>query len=107
RSSAVLLRQCIRRICVAASMTTVVGLAGPTGLRAQGRVGPDSATRLTRLGRDIAFGTAMAAVFSAKDQLANDPSQWGNGWSGYGRRFASNAGEFVIQESVTDGLAAI
>jgi len=48
----------------------------------------------------------MAGVFSVKDQLANDPAQWSGGWSGYGKRFASNAGEFIVQEGVTDALAA-
>ena len=79
----------------------------PTRVRAQGRVGADSATRWTRFGRDVLYGTAMSALFSVKDQLANDPPQWGGSWPGYGRRFASNAGEFVVQESATDALAAV
>ena len=37
---------------------------------------------------------------------ANEPEEWGKGWKGYGKRAASNIGEFVIQEGVTEGLAA-
>src|SRR5262249_17395359 len=40
------------------------------------------------------------------DQARNQPEEWGGGWSGYGKRAASNVGEFLIQESVTEGLAA-
>ncbi len=79
---------------------------GPQTARSQGRVGADSTTRWKAFRRDVAYGTAMSALFAEKDQLAKDPPQWGTGLSGYSRRFASNAGEFVIQESVTDALAA-
>lgn len=83
-------------------------LASPLiAIGAQNRVGPDSATRLTRFGRDMAYGTAEGLGFAALDQWNNDPPQWGTGWNGYGRRAASNVGEFVIQEGVTEGLAAV
>ncbi|HVE34543.1 MAG TPA: hypothetical protein VNC18_13335 [Gemmatimonadaceae bacterium] len=71
------------------------------------RVGRDSATRLDRFGRAVAYGAAMSFVYSGVNQINNQPSEWGKGWSGYGKRYASNLGEFVIQESVTDGLAAV
>jgi hypothetical protein len=73
---------------------------------AQWRVGKDSATRWTRFGRDLAYGAVVGLGYAAVDQAFNSPSQWGGGWAGYGRRAASNVGEFVIQESVTEGLAA-
>ncbi|HVX40701.1 MAG TPA: hypothetical protein VHB25_14120 [Gemmatimonadaceae bacterium] len=76
-------------------------------LHAQNRVGPDSATRLTRFGRDMAYGAAEGLGYAALDQWNNDPPQWGSGWTGYQKRAASNIGEFVIQESVTEGLAAV
>jgi hypothetical protein len=40
------------------------------------------------------------------DQARKDPKEWGDGGNGFGRRAASDVGEFVIQESVTEGLAA-
>ena len=78
----------------------------PTTATAQARVGSDSATRLTRLGRDLAYGALEGLGYAGIDQLANSPPEWGHGWHGYGKRAASNIGEFVIQESVTEGLAA-
>jgi hypothetical protein len=73
---------------------------------AQSRVGSDSATRLTRFGRDVLYGGAEGLGFAGVDQLRNDPVEWGKGWRGYGKRAASNVGEFLIQETVTEGLAA-
>jgi hypothetical protein len=78
----------------------------PTSIAAQGRVGADSSTRTRRYRHDIAYGTALGFVYAGVDQLRNDPAEWGKGWPGYGRRLASDVGEFVIQESVTDLLAA-
>lgn len=80
-------------------------LSLPTQASAQWRVGSDSATRLTRLGRAMAYGTLMGFGFAGVDQWRDEPPEWGNGWPGYGRRLASNLGEFYIQEGVTEGLA--
>ena len=79
-------------------------------LRAQGgianeRVGHDSATRLTRLGRDLAYGTLEAFAYAGVDQWRNDPPEWGPGGRAYWKRLASNEGEFVIQETTTEVLA--
>jgi hypothetical protein len=78
----------------------------PSAVRAQ-RVGRDSATRLMRFGRAVAYGAAMSFVYSGVNQINNQPSEWGKGWNGYGKRYASNFGEFIIQEGVTEGVAAI
>jgi hypothetical protein len=78
----------------------------PASASAQWRVGKDSATRWTRFGRDLAYGAVVGLGYAAVDQAFNSPPQWGGGMAGYGRRAASNVGEFVIQESVTEGLAA-
>jgi hypothetical protein len=74
---------------------------------AQSRVGRDSTTRLTRLGRDLAYGTAEGLAFSAVDQARDVPTEWSRDWNGYAKRAASNLGEFYIQEGVTEGVAAL
>jgi hypothetical protein len=73
---------------------------------AQGRVGKDSSTRTTRYGRDLAYGSVLGLGWAGVDQLRNNPPEWGKGWRGYGRRAASDIGEFVIQETVTHIVAA-
>src|SRR5512136_12434 len=78
----------------------------PATAHAQGRVGADSSTRTRRYRRDLAYGTAEGFAYAGVDQLRNDPIEWGKGWPGYERRLASNVGEFVVQETVTDILAA-
>lgn len=87
-------------------ITALLALSIASMARAQGRVGADSSTRWTRYGRDLAYGSALGLVWAGVDQSRNDPAEWGKGWSGYGHRAASDVGEFVIQESVTDVLAA-
>jgi hypothetical protein len=74
---------------------------------AQSRVGADSARRLDRFGRDLAYGTVEGLAYAGLDQLRDEPKEWNRGWNGYGKRAASNIGEFYIQEGVTEGLAAL
>jgi len=78
----------------------------PVTAHAQGRVGSDSSTRLQRYVRDLGYGTSLGFVYAGVDQWRNDPVEWGDGTRGYERRLASDVGEFVVQESVTDVLAA-
>lgn len=90
--------------------TLVAGLlalpfVATTGL-AQSRVGADSSTRTRRYRHDLAYGTALGFVYAGVDQLRNDPAEWGKGWPGDERRLASDVGEFVVQETATDLLAA-
>jgi hypothetical protein len=73
---------------------------------AQVRVDNGKHTRLQRFGRDVAYGTAEGLAFALVDQHWNEPPEWGSGFSGYKKRAASNVGEFLIQEGVTEGLAA-
>ena len=87
--------------------TVSVLLLGINVANAQARVGPDSATRLTRLGRDLAYGTAEGLGFAAVAQLRERPAEWETGWRGYEKRAGSNLGEFYIQEITTEGLAAL
>jgi hypothetical protein len=77
----------------------------PSSLAAQRRVGVDSATRSTRYFRDMAYGSVLGLAWAGVDQARNDPPEWGRGLSGYGKRAASDVGEFLIQESVTHLLA--
>jgi hypothetical protein len=79
--------------------------AMPRSLAAQRRVGADSATRTTRYFRDMAWGSAIGLAWAGVDQLREDPEEWGKGWRGYGKRAASGVGQFLIQETVTHGLA--
>lgn len=82
--------------------TLAAGLAAPVA--AQARIG--NHTRLERFGIDLGYGVLLGLAFAAYDQSRNDPPQWGKGGEGYAKRAASNVGQFVIQESVTEGLAA-
>lgn len=91
---------------LAAVIATILS-AGGRPVRAQVRVGTDSSTRLQRFGRDALYGTAEGLAFAGLDQANNDPPEWGSGGQGYAKRAASNVGEFLIQEGVTEGLAAI
>jgi hypothetical protein len=88
----------IAAICVA---------AWPMRGEAQARVARDTMTRLERFARDAEYGIVEGLGYSAIDQIQKDPPEWGTGWPGYGRRAASNVGEFLIQESVTEGLDAV
>jgi hypothetical protein len=87
-------------------LVSVLSLTASASVGAQWRVGADSATRWTRFGREVVEGTVKAFAFAGVDQLREKPPEWGTGWRGYGRRLASNEGEFLVEESVTAGLAA-
>jgi hypothetical protein len=77
-----------------------------SGLEAQGRVGADSGSRSRHYVHDVLYGSLLGFAYAGVDQLRNDPPEWGKGWHGYERRLGSDVGEFVIQESVTEALAA-
>jgi hypothetical protein len=98
------------RRTIAWAALLVAGAAGvavtPVPARAQSRVGADSSTRTRRYRHDLLYGAALGFVYAGVDQLRRDPPEWGDGWHGYERRLASDVGEFVIQETVTDVLAA-
>lgn len=85
----------------------MLSVAGASSLGAQARVQRDSSWRLQRFAHDAGYGIAEGLAYSGLDQIRNTPAEWGSGWPGYGRRAASNVGEFLIQESVTEGLAAV
>lgn len=93
-------------LLVAAMFAAASPAAGQTSI-ANERVGHDSATRLTRLGRDLSYGTLLAFGYAGIDQWRDDPPEWGPGGKAYWKRFASNEGEFVIQETTTEILAGV
>jgi hypothetical protein len=86
---------------------TVLAAFALNSANAQSRVGADSARRLDRFGRDLAYGTFEGLAYAGLDQLRDQPKEWSRGWNGYGKRAASNLGEFYIQEGVTEGVAAL
>lgn len=94
------------RITACVLLLITSGVVAPVRASAQSRVGADSSTRTRRYRHDLLYGTALGFVFAGVDQLRNDPPEWGKGWHGYERRLASDVGEFVIQETVTDVVAA-
>lgn len=81
--------------------------AWPVAASAQARVARDTMTRLERFVRDAEYGIVEGLAYSGVDQARENPPEWGTGWAGYERRAASNVGEFLIQESVSEGLAAV
>ena len=93
------------RLTLVLAALTVSAMSTPAA--AQSRVGRDSSTRIARYGHDLIYGTALGFVYAGVDQLRNDPIEWGKGWPGYERRVASDAGEFIVQETVTDILAGV
>ena len=48
------------------------------------------------------LGVSVAAGF---DQASDEPVEWGQGASGYGKRYASRLGQNAIQQTVTYGLS--
>ena len=79
----------------------------PMQVSAQARVARDSMTRLEHFVHDAEYGIVEGLAYSGVDQMRQVPPEWGTGWSGYEKRAASNVGEFLIQESVSEGLAAV
>jgi hypothetical protein len=97
-----------RRITAYALMLTATVVLTPPVARAQTQAGTDSSVhRMGRYMHNLGYGAALGFVYAGVDQLTDNPSEWGKGWSGYGKRLASGVGEFVIQETVTDIGAAL
>ena len=47
-----------------------------------------------------------SAAGAAINQATNTPSEWGQGGTGYGRRFASSYGDHIVQTTLMDSSAA-
>lgn len=56
----------------------------------------------------LTAGSYLARAFSSGlDQARGEPSAWGGGLNGYGKRYAARYGEFVIQNSMVSGGNAV
>ncbi len=68
-------------------------------------VRPSSNERFKRyLNRTIGTGLIGVGFASAIQQISNEPPEWEKTGKGFARRFGSNLGENVIQETVAYGL---
>lgn len=67
---------------------------------------PTSEERFKRYVKDTVGPWRLARMGAAAgvQQWQDSPEEWGQGMKGYGKRFASNFGRNVIQQSVTYGL---
>jgi hypothetical protein len=83
---------------------------------------PDAPRRLPLQARRLTFGerfriyqhsvinpnSLLAPAFGAAlGQANNEPPEWGQGASGYGRRIASGSGRLVINRTIRFGVAAL
>ena len=68
---------------------------------------PDSIKRWHAYGRSMVKMAIGGVGYATWDQIWIKPEEWGGGWSGYGKRVASNIGATWVQETVTHGLAAV
>src|SRR5258708_18214911 len=56
----------------------------------------------------LTTGSYVARAFSSGiDQARGQPSDWGGGFDGYGKRYSARYGEFVIQNSIQSGGNAL
>jgi hypothetical protein len=56
----------------------------------------------------LTAGSYVARAFSSGlDQARGEPSDWGGGFGGYGKRYLARYGEFVIQNSILSGGNAL
>jgi hypothetical protein len=89
-----------RRLVSCALIASASVVLAPVQAHAQNVTNTDSLTRMGRYMHNIGYGAALGFVWAGVDQLQDDPDDWT-----YGQRLASGLGEFLIQETVTDGLA--
>jgi hypothetical protein len=74
---------------------------------ATGYVFPSQEQRLKRYAWNMVGPWSLLAVASAAgiDQWSDNPPEWRQGASGYGKRFASRFGQNAIQQTVSFGLS--
>ena len=53
------------------------------------------------------LGYLKAGSSTGIDQFSDKPSEWEQGASGYGKRFANIVGQYYIQRTVTFGLGSV
>ena len=68
---------------------------------------PLSVKEKFKLGAEDAFDPyafPLAAILAAEAQARNDDASWGQGWKGYGKRYAAGFGDATIGSFMTTGL---
>lgn len=53
------------------------------------------------------FGYIKAGLSAGIDQWSDNPEEWGQGASAYGKRYANILGQYSIQRTVTFGLSSV
>ncbi len=88
------------------SSTQVERSARDWGLTASGYERPDPNRRLKSFLNDVAGPFALARYAGTAGLLTgrDSPSEWGNRWDGYGRRFGNAVGKGIVRKSVIYGL---
>ena len=78
-----------------------------SGAGNSGYVFPSSKKRFKRYVWETVepFSLITIGVVAAYDQGQNDPPEWKQGASGYGKRYASRFGQYAIQQTTTYGLS--
>lgn len=98
----------VRRLLVSAPSPTESGGPIPANTSRNGTyVFPTAHERFKRYLWDTAGPWTLVAVAGAAgiDQWENNPPEWGQGGSGFGKRFASNLGQNAIQQTTIYGLS--
>lgn len=70
---------------------------------------PDASVRRKELVHQL-FGLQAAVETlpgTAFDMARNSPHEWGRTWSGLGKRYANQYGQFVISETIEFGVSAL
>ncbi len=79
-----------------------------------GIAGPTERGKLTERGRFHLYALSMVgpvpvlaeAVGAGLSQWKNDPKEWGQGWSAYGKRVDTNLAYNGVRQTITYGLSA-
>ena len=98
----------VRRSLVSGPPPNVPGAPIPSPTSNNGTyVFPTAHERFKRYLWDTAGPWTLLAVGAAAgiDQWAKNPPEWGQGASGYGKRFASDLGQNAIQQTTSYGLS--
>lgn len=82
-------------------------LIGPLGIAQQPERGRPETVRDYRHRLIRKRSLALSAASSAINQARNVPHEWGQGWSGYAKRFGSALGEHAVKSTIEFGVATL